>query len=787
MKAEEGVEKENGDLWGDLGLKPFGRSLDDVTESELQLARKDVRGKRERIDQDLFRHIEATCSSASSTQGNDKDNNKDYGETEVNLEQLFHLDYSHLEPALGPNFKNLLKEYRAVCSDIEASREKIKSVERVADWWTNFESCSRYKQNAEYSKAVEALEKLQLSDGDGLETLPERETFVKEFSLLTCSLTEEVGENVRSLVQIKRRSSENEDENGAIVATINRSNQRGHIMLPSDLWNACKTLNTLKSELDHMTKCLEERVFSAILGDVKNFKLCLVDESSAEWTLIDGSNGNNYSQEDSLGISTLQDYTRLMKFVWNSVFGRSAHCRQAAMNAMWYPLKEAMQSIWLGTITKESIYSTRSYPDLVSALVSMESELEYEKLLSAEDKILSRCAQQHFDALSSEIQRTYLGRARSLIVEKYGKPGIESENLVVGEWESNEIIAETLAAQQYSNAHGPLRIEKLRIDDLPVVEFGTLLISSVSAELVSILNKIMEDAGNCCNVILTEKLIQLIPQIGVLWVHLPATLLRQELESVAHTVMMYFNDTMYLVGSITRLMCDWHDLVNECNMMSELAAHVEHLREEAYSRAYAQVRGRTLELQSLISASKFFRNTHKPSQEKKVRNAMIEIRTQIERLAGIWKSVLPPEYFAKFLGAILDSLCTYTYAEIMSMKDISVKETEALPTLLLELVGGDLAPFLGRMSPGQPPEQAADPGSRALFESLFRSFVPCWIKLQELVGLFSMSLQDIVDKWLDRHFQSKGFTSDEIVHFISIVFEDSDLRSEKISIVMRNS
>ena len=38
MKAEEGVEREDGELWGDLGLKPFGGSLDDVTESELQLA-----------------------------------------------------------------------------------------------------------------------------------------------------------------------------------------------------------------------------------------------------------------------------------------------------------------------------------------------------------------------------------------------------------------------------------------------------------------------------------------------------------------------------------------------------------------------------------------------------------------------------------------------------------------------------------------------------------------------------------------------------------------------------
>jgi len=234
------------------------------------------------------------------------------------------------------------------------------------------------------------------------------------------------------------------------------------------------------------------------------------------------------------------------------------------------------------------------------------------------------------------------------------------------------------------------------------------------------------------------------------------------------------------------------EVIQKCGMMPRMAQEIDNLSKAAFSHSYAQVRERTMQLQSLVSANKFFRNTHKPNQEGKVRAALAEVRTQVEKVANIWKSLLAPQCFARFLGAILDNVCTYIYAEIMSLKDISVRETEVLPTLILELMGEGLAPFLSRGSPGQPKggPSAADEeedASKQVFEPLFSKFAPNWTKLRELVDLFSMRLQQIVDRWEDGHWRAKGFTSDEVIHFISLVFEDGDYRTEKINRILQQA
>ena len=192
-----------------------------------------------------------------------------------------------------------------------------------------------------------------------------------------------------------------------------------------------------------------------------------------------------------------------------------------------------------------------------------------------------------------------------------------------------------------------------------------------------------------------------------------------------------------------------------------------------------------MELQSLICGQKLFRSTHKASQEAKAREAVAEVRQKVERLASIWKPVLAPVHFAKFLGSILENLCTSVYAEILSARDISIKETEVLPGLLLVLVGDGLGPFLQRNSPGEPAGILGESGD-GVQGLLLRKLAPSWTKLEELVGLFYMSMRDIGEGWERDGGLRAAFTGDEVAHFISLVFEDSPLRASKIDEILRH-
>ena len=74
-------------------------------------------------------------------------------------------------------------------------------------------------------------------------------------------------------------------------------------------------------------------------------------------------------------------------------------------------------------------------------------------------------------------------------------------------------------------------------------------------------------------------------------------------------------------------------------------------------------------------------------------------------------------------------------------------------------------------------------GDGGIFASLFERYAPGWAKVCALVDLFSMSLEQILDGWTAGGLRA-AFTSDEVVHFISIVFEESALRTDKVTAIL---
>ena len=284
---------------------------------------------------------------------------------------------------------------------------------------------------------------------------------------------------------------------------------------------------------------------------------------------------------------------------------------------------------------------------------------------------------------------------------------------------------------------------------------------------------------------------------------LPTLLHGRELTRIPNLAMTFFNDTLYVAGSMAALpskrACG--GVVGRTGRFTTLASRVEMLRTTAFAHAHAQVREHAVSLQEGIGGLGLFRRTHYPANARRARDAMREVASRLERLACVWKPLLSPVYFARFLGAILDNVGTCVYAEIMGLGNISVQETEALPAVIAELVGGGLARMLERRSPGQPPPrlkskghgQGGERGERgergeggeggdptaALLAHYCRH---AWSKLEALVGLFAMPLRDIVQG--RDGLAARGISPDEVAHFVTMVFEESPLREESIATIL---
>ena len=746
------------ELGRSLGLEKALSVSVGATESEFQLARKEVRTRREDLDRTLLQQALQVCS----TSGRER--------REEDVEELLHLDFGHFESAPGSNLKALLEKYRAVSAEISQSRDRIESVQKVADWWSNFEECQKQKRFGNFSKAVGLLEKLKLSEGDGLENLPGRERFESEFVALNTALSEEIRGNLRSLFRVEVGAG----EVGTLI--VPPAIEEGAITPASDLWLSCQDLGLLPSELQMTKATLIGGLVAQILDKIECFEITHAEDDRLRWTL-------SLRGGDSTCLAQLGDYCKLVVFLWHAVYGGEECCRRSALECLWYPLEGAMRRVWAAAFTEENLGERDDSSDILAKIGAMEARVSGSGLAAPEDeKILSNCLRRHLDSLLEGAKTSHMARARDLVVAMCAGKGSE-DAVVVGSWEKSKSIAGALILQGYTRGHGceatsaPAR--EAALGDLASVDLGALVVSRVSTELVSIMESAMVSGRECKNPEMGAKLVEVLEDIAELWVNVPALLQRQELESIARLVMIYFNDTAYLASAITGLSCRGHSLVQRCDKVGHLTSRVDRMTRAAFALAYGQVRGRTAHLQSLIGGQNLFRNAHKASQKERIASALSELRMQTERLANIWKSVLAPEHFATFFGAILENVCTTIYAEILSTRDISVQETEILPELLLILVGDGLGPFLARRSPGQP----KGGGGGGTFASLFERYAPGWAKVCALVDLFSMSLEQILDGWTAGGLRA-ALTSDEVVHFISIVFEESALRTDKVTAIL---
>ena len=713
-----------------------------ATETEVQIARKEVQEAREAKDQILLGQAAALCSSTGR------------GEE---VDSLLRLGFGHLERAPGSNLSALLDQYRSTSRDLSLARDEAQTVQRMADWWSNHALCKARRERGEYAEAVRALADLEVTWGDGLENFGDRETFEEEHGLLRTALTEEVRGHVRALLEFETNPS-----GGSVAA----ASDKGDGASPRDLWSACENLGILPEELERAKASVSASVVAPALAGLAGLRV------SVEVPGESGGGGLRWEAggpagDDPLLLPQIRSYAALACFLWDNVFGACDVCAAAAVEAVWLPVVAAARATWDAAITAESFREAGEYAGLLEALRSLEADLAGRGLLRPGDGCpLSGHLCERLDSLCEGAKRGYLAEARGLIAGRYGRG--DGGVVLVGSWEDSAAVAAGLLGGSQPEPVG-----------LPAARGGALLVSSVAAEVASLLERAMEDAGSCANPVLAPKLVEAVSDVSLLWAHLPALLLRKELCSAAHHVASYFNDTTHVVWTVARLACRQHGLARRCGKAAELAAQAGRLSGAALSHMEGQVAGRAEELELLLRGGGIFRGTHKANRDARAREALSDAKGKLTRLAGTWKSVLQPEHFARFFGAVLEAACVSVYDEVTSADDISVAETEALPGILLVLVGDGLGPFLDRRSPGQP----EGPRSGDFLAPLLLERAPSFRKLAELVPMFTMGLQEIEEEWRAGGFGG-ALTADEVCHFIAKVFEESPLRREKVGAIL---
>ncbi|CAL8471952.1 g11494 [Coccomyxa elongata] len=187
----------------------------------------------------------------------------------------------------------------------------------------------------------------------------------------------------------------------------------------------------------------------------------------------------------------------------------------------------------------------------------------------------------------------------------------------------------------------------------------------------------------------------------------------------------------------------------------------------------AQAERQAREVADVLSAAQGFSRLHVAQRGITARKVVQQALHALRRLGDMLGSVLAPRDFVRVAAAVVQALAHRAVGELLALEDISVEESEDLPRILGPLADDAPAAALGRAGAL---EQA--PADRDLILAAIEARAPALAKLREVLFVMGARLVQIDERWKDGGLQKAGLSSDEVVHLIEALFEDTDLRRE---------
>ncbi|KAK9905917.1 hypothetical protein WJX75_008898 [Coccomyxa subellipsoidea] len=306
----------------------------------------------------------------------------------------------------------------------------------------------------------------------------------------------------------------------------------------------------------------------------------------------------------------------------------------------------------------------------------------------------------------------------------------------------------------------------------PLLATGRYRITHRAEALVGLMREALEEAVRSGSPAVAQSLAAAVQDVAELAGALPPSVRARELQ-VPQPAALFHNDCQHVAMQLLSLPYLFAPALAQLapSAPSHFIDAALRLRTAGAAVLDAQVERQAREVAGVLEAAEGFSRLHMAQRGITARKVVQQALHGLRRLGDVLGGVLAPREFVRVAATVVQALADRAVGELLVLRDISVEASEDLPRILGALAEDAAAAALGRSGAL---EQA--PLDRDMLVTAIEAGAPALAKLREVLFVMGARLVEIDEKWKHGGLQRAGLTSNDVVHLIEALFEDTDLR-----------
>lgn len=317
-------------------------------------------------------------------------------------------------------------------------------------------------------------------------------------------------------------------------------------------------------------------------------------------------------------------------------------------------------------------------------------------------------------------------------------------------------------------------------------EAGPFKITKVTHTVMQLMGGVIQEAVSSGSPAVLQSMCNAVLDVALLFTS-PSPKLAEQLQQVAQLSCLHYNNCQYLAHELVTLPFivrpPMGTLLGPKWQFLEVAGD---LKEAGQAQLDFQIRRQAQEVVGLLGAAQGFQKVTSGQKGIAARRVVAQVLHSLSKLGDALGGILPSQVYVQAAGQVLQHVLQTIIDDLMSINDISVDESEDLPKILGPLVEEGPLAALGRahQSGSHSPKAALSPATnkRVLLQTM-KLAAPAIVKLQELLELMDVRLVEFEDRWESGRLQTCGFESQEVIHLVKALFEDTEMRRRVLHIV----
>ncbi|KAL3153383.1 hypothetical protein ABBQ38_011722 [Trebouxia sp. C0009 RCD-2024] len=317
-------------------------------------------------------------------------------------------------------------------------------------------------------------------------------------------------------------------------------------------------------------------------------------------------------------------------------------------------------------------------------------------------------------------------------------------------------------------------------------EAGPFKITKATHTVMQLMGGVIQEAVSSGSPDVLQSMCNAVLDVALLFTS-PSPKLAEQLQQVAQLSCLHYNNCQYLAHELVTL-----PFIVRPPMGTLLGPKWQFLEEAGdlkkagQAQLDFQIRRQAQEVVGLLGAAQGFQKVTSGQKGIAARRVVAQVLHSLSKLGDALGGILPSQVYVQAAGQVLQHVLQTVIDDLMSINDISVDESEDLPKILGPLVEEGPLAALGRAhrSSSHSPTPALSPATnkRVLLQTM-KLAAPAIVKLQELLELMDVRLVEIEDRWESGRLQTCGFESQEVIHLVKALFEDTEMRRRVLHIV----